>query len=382
MKMELNLARDQRKKSAGALRKLVKLGLSLIPWLIIAALLWAGLFLKPKPLGASIQPASIERTDFFYGIAAPAEGVLWIVGNNGKIVRSEDNGQSWTLQKSPTKQHLQDIAVWDAKRAVAVGNGGVVIVTADGGATWIPASAPLSQVSNKLLRVKALPNGHAWAVGEMGAILESVDYGHNWQRRRDEEDAAWNDVRFIDASTGWIVGEAGRMMRTSDAGKSWKQVPSPVKSSLMAIAFRDAANGVAVGLEGSLLATHDGGNTWALLPRAKRPVRSLSAEEPGKIASPSADSPTMEEAREHLFDVAWDEVHQTWIAVGDQGVWARGSKDADAWQAGRIDPRNMAWHTAVTISEGHVYLAGANVGEWNQQNNTWRAFAGNKGKIE
>jgi len=356
----------------GSKGKLIKLGLSAIPWLIIAALIWAGLFIKPQPVGFTVQPPSIERTDSFYGIASPAKGVLWIAGNKGKVVRSQDDGNTWTLQKTPTVEHLQDIASWDDKRAVAVGNKGVVIVTEDGGSTWTEVTVPLSKVSNKLLRVKTLPDGRAWAVGEMGALLESTDYGKTWQRQRDEEDSAWNDVTFLDADNGWLMGEAGRMMKTSDGGKTWQPVASQVKISLMAVAFRDAANGVAVGLEGSLLATHDGGKTWTLLPRAKRPSGGLSVDGPGTATNKQR---VLEEAGEHLFDVTWNEAQQIWFAVGNQGVWIRGNKEADTWVAGRIDARDMAWHTRVLVAHGHMYLAGARVGEWNVQQNAWRAFS-------
>ncbi|NMM26922.1 MAG: glycosyl hydrolase [Glaciimonas sp.] len=372
METELGQPPPPRREHAGGTAKLIKLGLSIIPWLIIAALLWVALFIKPQPVGITVQPPSIEHTDSFYGITSPAKGVLWIAGNKGKIVRSEDDGLNWASQKTPTLQHLQDIASWDIKRAVAVGNKGVVIITSDGGATWTEVPAPLSTVSNKLLRVKTLPEGRAWAVGEMGALLESVDYGHTWQRRRGEEDAAWNDVLFLDASNGWLMGEAGRMMRTSDGGKNWESVSSPVKISLMAVAFRDAANGVAVGLEGSLLATHDGGKTWVLLSRAKRPAVGASPEAAVKPSAMPTKQRVVEEASEHLFDVAWDEAQQIWFAVGNQGIWVRGSKNADIWEAGRINPRDMAWHTRVIATNGHTYLAGASVGEWNER--AWRAF--------
>jgi photosystem II stability/assembly factor-like uncharacterized protein len=356
--------------ASGSKGKLIKMSLSAIPWLIIAGLIWVGLFIKPQPVGVTVQPPSIERTDSFYGIASPVKGVLWIAGNKGKVVRSNDDGNTWILQKTPTVEHLQDIASWDEKRAVAVGNRGVVIVTEDGGTTWTEMKIPLSKVTNKLLRVKTLADGRAWAVGEMGALLESTDYAKSWERRRDEEDSAWNDVTFLDANNGWVMGEAGRMMKTSDGGKTWQPVTSNVKVSLMAAAFRDAANGVAVGLEGSLLATHDGGKTWTLLPRAKRPSGGLTAVSPDAPAKQRV----LEEAGEHLFDITWDEAQQIWFAVGNQGVWVRGNKEADTWVAGRIDARDLAWHTRVIVANGHTYLAGARVGEWNVQQNAWRAF--------
>lgn len=366
--------------TAGAVRpalRLSKIVSSAAPWLIIAILLWAGLFIKPQPVGQTVQPPPIERSDAFYGIAVPAPKTIWLAGNNGKVVRSDDAGAKWVLQSTPLKAHLQDIAAWDDKRAVAVGNGGAVIFTADGGATWRAAPAPLSQVSNKLLRVKALPNGRAWAVGEMSAVLESEDYGQTWQRRRDEQDVAWNDIAFPDEANGWVVGEAGRMLHTQDGGKTWELMQSGVKSSLMAVAFRDASSGVVVGLEGVLLTTKDGGKTWQHQARARRGVANLPGSSADKDVAASR-ARTLEEAGEHLFDVAWDAPHEAWLAVGNQGVWVRSNKDAEQWEAGNIDPHDLAWHTRVMVANGHSYLAGARAGVWESgaggQGQPWHAF--------
>jgi len=363
--------------------RLTQVFLSATPWLIILGLLWAGLFIKPQPVGFTVQPPPIERSDAFYGIAVPLlkspAKTLWMVGNNGKVVRSEDEGAHWIVQQSPTKSHLQDIATWDAEHAIAVGNNGTVIVTSDAGKTWKEVSAPLSKISNKLLKVKTLQGGRAWAVGEMSAVLESNDYGLTWQRRRDEQDVAWNDIAFMDASNGWIVGETGRMLHTKNGGESWELIQSPVKSSLMSVAFRDAENGVVVGLEGVILVTRDGGKTWLHQPRAKRLIEDVAgAGKTGaeKNSSSEGDVPTrartVEEAGEHLLDVIWDEVRGVWVAVGNQGVWVRSDKDAEQWMAGSIDPRDLAWHTRIVAANGRYYLAGARSGIWGE---TWQAFA-------
>jgi photosystem II stability/assembly factor-like uncharacterized protein len=330
-----------------ALNRAAKVASSTAPWLIIAGLLWAGLFIKPQSAGSTVTPSVLERRDFFYGMAVPAPDVLWLAGSNGKIVRSEDGGRNWQLQAIPTKVNFQDIAAWDAQHAVAVGNQGVVATTADAGRNWKLAEAPKSSVANKLTRVVALAQGQAWAVGEMGALLHSGDFGNTWQRKRAEEDVGWNDVAFADANTGWVVGEFGRILRTRDGGATWLAVEAPVKSSLMGVAFRDASNGVAVGLEGVVLATGDAGVTW-------QAVKSGTAE--------------------HLFTVAWDARKSAWIAGGNQGVWVSGSADAASWQAGRLAQRDLSWHTKAVVAADKVYFTGANVGAWDGK--SWQVVTG------
>ncbi|ATE62053.1 YCF48-related protein [Thauera sinica] len=314
----------------------IKIAVSSVPWIIIGGLLWAGLFIKPQPVGGTVQPPVIERRDHYFGVAPAPSGGIWVAGSGGKIVAIDAAGRAERLP-TPTAQTLQDIAVWDAQHAVAVGNDGVVLVTADGGASWRKVDGtPRSDVANKLTRVRVAGGGRAIATGEMGALLHTADYGATWSRLREEEDVAWNDAAMLPDGRIVVVGEFGRILLGTDGSADWTEPASPVESSLMSVAFRDAREGVAVGLEGVVLVSHDGGATWS---RA------------------ALDS------RDHLFDVAWDEANQRWLGAGALGGWV-GTDAGGAWQAGRLDERDLAWHTRVLPAGKEAWFAGANVGRW------------------
>lgn len=329
----------------GAGNKVVKVAVSTVPWLIIGGLLWAGLFIKPQAVGGTVQPPVIERRDHFFGVAAGPAGGVWVAGSGGKIVALDGAGRAERLP-TPTTQTLQDIAVWDAQHAVAVGNDGVVLVTADGGKDWkVVQGIPRSGVANKLTRVRVAAGGRAIATGEMGALLLSEDYGASWKRLRDEEDVAWNDAAMLPGGRIVVVGEFGRILLSGDGGTSWQTPASPVESSLMAVAFRDAGEGVAVGLEGVVLVTHDGGAHWT------------------KAAV---------DARDHLFDIAWDEANRRWLGAGALGGWVSADAEAAAWRAGRLDERDLAWHTRVLPAGKEAWFAGANIGRWDGQR--WAAL--------
>lgn len=311
---------------------------SALPWAIIGGLLWAGLFVKPQPVGATLQPPVLERRDHYYGITAAAEDRLLAVGSGGKILRIDPASRQVERVPVPSGQTLQDIATWDATRAVAVGNDGVILVSADGGASWQQvADVPRSEVANKLTRIETGADGIAIASGEMGALLMTRDYGATWSRLRDEEDLAWNDVALIGASRVVVVGEFGRILTSDDGGASWTETPAPVASSLMAVAFRDADHGVTVGLEGVVLETRDGGRNWR-------------AAELG--------------IHDHLFDIAWDTAQQRWIGSGALGRWISADADAARWQTGRLDERDLSWHTRVLPIKDGAWFAGANIGRW------------------
>lgn len=283
---------------------------------------------------------AIGWRDQFYGIATPADGVIWLAGSGGKIVRSGDGGASWTVQDCGLANSLQDISAWDVDRAVAVGNDGVVVVTSDGGASWQPIEVPRSEVANKLMRVRTPEPGRAWAVGMMGMILSTTDWGVSWQRRAEEVDIAWNDIAFTDPSSGWVVGEFGSMMRTTDGGDTWENVEPVSERSLMGVAFRDRLTAVAVGLDGLILRTADGGETW------------VETESGTDL---------------HLFDVVW--AGTQWVAVGNMGIVLTAPGDGESWEVRRLTERDLGWHTAVAAVPGGVYVAGASQGRW--ADGTW-----------
>lgn len=318
------------RKYGGGARGVVTLMTSSAPLVIVGGLLYAGLFVKAEAVVQKVEPPAIERRDAFYGVAAPDERTVWAVGAGGKIVRSEDGGDSWVRQPLNIDANLQGIAAWDDKTAVAVGNGGVVVATSDGGATWTRAEIPGSNNPNKLFRVR-IAGDSAWAVGEFGALLRSTDRGATWTRVLPEEDRAWNDIAFV-GDSGWLVGEFGALTKSTDGGATWNPVEMPNKVSLMSVAFRDARNGVAVGLAGTLLVTSDGGDSWKQVPAL---------------------------TREHFYSVVWDEGR--WLAVGDKGVMASADAAAAQWQLGRVAEGDVSWRTQIARAGSRYFLAGSNL---------------------
>ncbi len=316
---------------------LSKWGMSLVPWLIIGGLLWAGLFIKPAPVGSTVQPQVLERRDYFYGVAKQVGDHIWFAGSHGKIIAIGKDGGSERLGTG-TDSTLQDVVTWDGKHAVAVGNDGVVIYSADAGKTWLKSeSVPRSQVANKLTRLRLAGAGTAIAVGEMGALLQTKDGGKSWIRLRPEEDVAWNDVAVLPDGRMLVVGEFGRMSASADGGNTWGDIPPPVATSLMAVAFKDAKLGAAVGLEGVILVTRDGGQHWERMAV---------------------------DIHDHIFDIAWDEHRQQWVGGGSLGRWIQGSQGADNWQTGRLDATDLSWHTRVLPTDQGTWFIGANIGQW------------------
>lgn len=313
---------------------------ALMPFVVIGGLLYAGLFIKPASVGTSVAPPVLVPRDAFYGVAVPADGVIWAVGRGGKIVRSDDGGKAWTRQATATDANLQSIAAWDAARAIVVGNDSTVLRSADGGRSWQAATGlPAEAAGRKITRVRRTADGHVYAVGEFGLVLSAPDFGSAWQSLGKLEDVGWNDLAARE-NTLILVGEFGRIRRSADGGRTWQDIASPVKSSLLGVAFADDGRlAVAVGLDGVVLLSPDVGRSW----------RAVSSG-----------------IQEHLFGVT--AVGTGWAAVGDKGLLLRAPANAQTWTVRRLAENSYAWHTDIEARAGRLYLAGATLSAVSQDN--------------
>lgn len=311
------------------LQRAARVATMVLPFAVIGALLYAGIFVKPKSSGDSVPAPVLGGRDAFYGVASPTPSVLWAVGRGGKIVRSDDSGKTWQAQTSGTHANLQSIVAWDAARAVAVGNNATVLATEDSGRTWRAVTGlPKDSEGHKLLRARVGGDGQAFVVGEFGTILMTVDAGRTWVSLGAKQDVAWNDIA-VSKDTVVAVGEFGKIRRSVDGGRNWADVPSPVQRSLSAVHIAPDGTAVAVGLEGALLVSGDGGSTWR-----------------------SVESGT----QDHLYGVLRPPGGD-WVAVGDKGVIVR--KTGEVWRSGRVAEDSYAWFTEVQGRGTDLVLGGA-----------------------
>lgn len=314
---------------------------TVMPWVIIAALLYAAIFIKPPVVVENLPEPALGRRDFYYGMTIPVENTIWLAGTWGKVIRSDDGGATWTIQPTPVRVNLQAIHSWDGQRAVAAGNEGVFIRTDDGGQTWTEIdNVPKSADRNKIFSLRGRPNGEAWAVGFQNMILKTTDYGQTWKWVSREADLVWSDVAFA-GDRVYLVGERGITRYSDDGGETWVDGQAPVEQTLNAVKFRDEKHGVAVGGQGDVLYTNDGGLSWTKAPIV---------------------------TDKHLYDVAWLGDH--WFAVGDKGRHVEG--EGDTWTEGRLAIRDLGWHTRIVVKDDAAYLTGASVGVWKDK--AWNRF--------
>jgi photosystem II stability/assembly factor-like uncharacterized protein len=121
--------------------------------------------------------------------------------------------------------------------------------------------------NDKLLDVHMLESGKAWAVGHVGFIVSSDNFGKDWKVLKSPTPRSLFSVFFVSDTTGWICGELGTLYKTEDGGETWEKEDSgTAEQHLMIIKFINENKGWAVGTRGMVITTDDGGKSWARMP--------------------------------------------------------------------------------------------------------------------
>jgi photosystem II stability/assembly factor-like uncharacterized protein len=146
--------------------------------------------------------------------------------------------------------------------------------------SWVIQTSPTTE---RLRGVSAVGDTVAWASGNTGTIVRTVDGGATWNRVAvpDADALDFRDIEAFGAGTAYVLaigpGDKSRIYKTEDGGKAWSlQFTNPDSRAFYdAIAFWDAKTGIAVGdpVDGrfTIIRTVDGGRTWTLVPPANIP---------------------------------------------------------------------------------------------------------------
>ena len=205
--------------------------------------------------GGSTSPGTGQDLD---GLACPAPGSCWAVGQKGTVVATSDGGRSWSSQSPGTTQDLLGTAFGDPTRGLLVGKHGTVAVTPDGGGHWQLRPAATSK---DLWSVAWLDAAHAVAVGQSGTVLTTADGGAGWRLGSAGTSKDLLAVAALDPTHLVAVGKSGTVATSSDGGARWSSRALGSKD-LYAVAARGTTV-LAVGQSGTTLRSTDGGGSWS-----------------------------------------------------------------------------------------------------------------------
>ncbi len=212
----------------------------------------------------------------------------WAVGQWGVVLRTDDGGENWTLQRSDQSvdQPLFSVYFKDKDRGWAVGLWSLLIATVDGGKTWTQVTVPpppgKKKADRNLLKIFANRMGTLFVAAEQGMILKSYD-GENWTYiDTGYKGSFWTGI-VLNNGTILVGGLRGTIYRSTDDGRSWREAKSEFKSSITD--FAEAGGKVyATGLDGVVLESDDHGSTFTGSQREDRiPFTAISVNSVGKL---------------------------------------------------------------------------------------------------
>lgn len=160
----------------------------------------------------------------------------------------------------PQGNRLRDVWVVGNDTAFAVGEKGTIIRTINRGTTWEMLE---SHVRYDLLSISFTDALHGCVTGHGGTILMTSDGGNTWEKRESGTQDTLFRQFFLNSKFGWVAGMYNNLLRTVDSGTTWELITfdnSNIGRYAKYLFFTDSINGLGLGLH--VLRTQDGGKTW------------------------------------------------------------------------------------------------------------------------
>lgn len=231
---------------------------------------WRGLV--DEEMSGITTPTDLTQIGKLRTSFAINQNLVWVAGDNGILLKTENGGNTWVSQPTPTSSAIYSINFVSQFVGFIAGGNGTLYKTTDGGSTWTKLVSP---VADDLYSLAVIGDNFVVVVGANGTILRSTD-GYNFVLVLNTNQTADTlySVCLYDTSIGWACGANGAYLRTLDGGISWTKysvfVPDPVNptqeyiinTKLNAIGFVNLNDGWAVGDNGTILRTTDGGLRW------------------------------------------------------------------------------------------------------------------------
>jgi photosystem II stability/assembly factor-like uncharacterized protein len=183
------------------------------------------------------------------------------VGTNGRILRTIDGGQTWSAVTSYTTRELHSVHFFSTSNGIIVGDE-VILTTTNAGSTWSLQNHP----GKYLKSVRTLSSSLAYTCGN--GIYKSTTNGASWTLMDDIDNC--RDVHITNADSAYIAYDG--LLKTNNAGIYWGPQGSAPAGIYNDIDFLNTTSGYAVGENGLVVRTTTGGET---LPQLDAGVQSI-----------------------------------------------------------------------------------------------------------
>ncbi len=220
-----------------------------------------------------------------YGITSTAEGVLYAVGFDGKLLKSVDGGKEWKFYQ--TWYHpYHDLAFVSESKGIIVGGisfktGNLSPIDSNGQSAYFDSTA------YELNDIEMVDGKYGYISG-YGVVLKTTDSGKNWELLN-IQDENFKAIKANGYDEAWTCGYNGSIHHTNDGGKTWERLRngndiSRKRYHLLDLVFVNQMEGYAVGEDGVMIYTDNGGRNWMEMDKfTNAHLRSIVALRDGSL---------------------------------------------------------------------------------------------------
>ena len=298
--------------------------------ILLIASLFSALNLKSSIAQSTWQIVTNGTYENLNGICFPGVNTGYIVGNNGKLIKTTNAGYNWFSLTFPSNGN-NFYVYFNNTFTGYVSNQGGLFKTTNEGYNWSLLVLP-SVYTISSINFSSINNG--WLGNYYGDILKSTDAGGNWTQLINmpgynskvffiNDFTGWGvdsygyvykttnsgtsfsnqrisfgalyEIYFATSTIGMIAGDSGRIFKTVNGGENWTQLNTGVYNNLKSIYMITPNNVFVSGDAGIILETHNGGDSWQ--------EQNINSDNLNKLAFPASTS-------------------QGWV-VGDVGTLAK-----------------------------------------------------------
>ncbi len=219
-----------------------------------------GLIMKTTDNGITWSEKTSNVSSVLFGVATLGT-IAVAAGENGVVLRTTDNGDNWETVLPGTIENLNDAEIIAGTRAIVCGNNGEIFLSEDAGLSWTDIS---SGTTSNLTDILFLNADNGFIVGASSTLLHTTDGGSSWQNvDLSFTNSDFNAIAALDAANLFIVGNSGALFISNDAGETWYgQMGFSYENNFNDIVFFDALSGTIAADDGLILFTTDGGQSW------------------------------------------------------------------------------------------------------------------------
>ncbi|HCA42817.1 MAG TPA: hypothetical protein DEP28_06140 [Bacteroidetes bacterium] len=230
-------------------------------------------------------------------ISYHSEPFYLVVGNNGTILRSVNEGNNWMTRTSPTTNNLNDVCFGFNGYQYIVGDAGTLLRSNSLGQNWSTVSSGTTRKLN-VVTAHSAQTEIIIVAGEKGTILRSSTSGFTFTNVSIPDttfDFTCNNlssVGNVEINNFYLAGTNGKIYRSTNFGLNWTALNSGITTNINSIFFESDDSGAVAGDNGVIRVTTNSGLTWnsdpifnglsgnltsiSVMPRASKTYTALS----------------------------------------------------------------------------------------------------------